>query len=104
MQHTFGQQISVTCVSFYLGDSPEGIAGNDRCLLKLLTVATKQSLAEGDTATCLKWIIALKLPKRPIFLLRKKNYLSIARWKKTDTLLVEMKNMAGGLSPFSLTA
>lgn len=44
MQHILGQQIPMTCMSLYLGDLPEGMSGNDKYLLKILTVAAKKAI------------------------------------------------------------
>lgn len=43
MQDILGREIPFTCRTLYLDDLPEGIAGNDRYLLKIMAVAAKIS-------------------------------------------------------------
>ena len=45
MQCILGHQIPLTCTTLYLGDLPEGITGNNRYLLKILTTAAKKVIS-----------------------------------------------------------
>lgn len=44
MQDTLGWQISRTCTTLCLGDFPDEMTGNDKYLLKIMTVAAKKAI------------------------------------------------------------
>ncbi len=96
MQCILGQQIPLTFTTLYLGDLPEAITGNDRYLLKILTVAAKKAITrkwlQTDPPTITNWLEIIKEiheMERLTFLLRLKNDLYCARLEKMDNVPVE---------------
>ena len=83
-------------MSLYLGDLPEGITGNDKYLLKILTVAAKKAITrkwlQSSPPAVDNWkeiIKEIHEMERLTFLLRLRKDVYIARWSKWIKYLSE---------------
>ena len=89
IQQILGQHIPLPFTTLFLSDLPDGMAKNDKYLLRIMSAAAKKAITrkwlQSDPPTTSNWLEVIKeihQMERLTFLLRLKRDLYYARWEK----------------------